>query len=156
MPILTLVHLQHIYYVGSFPDSLLMCLKAFQQHRNIQAVRTSLSLQPHCLSLLRRLRAKTLQEVSSLAYHVFETGSVQEGLQIAFALVVPALAQIAGGDGDGVGCAREGDGMVEEVGVVEKVREEWCRCLNRPQLSEGQCTMICLVVFLERERELVA
>ena len=71
-----------------------------------------------------------------MAYCMFESGSLQEGLQIACALVVPALSQIAGDVRGGSGClGEEGDGV--EVEVVEKVREEWCQCLNRPQLSEG-------------------
>lgn len=143
-------------FVDSFPKALLMCLKAFQQHRSILAFRTSLSLQPSHLSLLRCLRAKTLQEVSSLAYCRFENGSLQEGLQIACALVVPALAQIAGGMCGGdvrAGDVRAGDGVAEEVEVVEKVREEWCQCLNGPHLSEGQYMYrvcqepVCCVMF---------
>ena len=55
--------------------------------------------------------------------------------------MVPALSQIScevGGEDEG---QDEEVVMAEEVGVVEKVREEWCQCLNRPHLTEGKlCT----------------
>ncbi len=57
---------------------------------------------------------------------MFEKGEVRDGIQIANTLVVSALAQLSRESG------REG----EEV--LEKVREEWCQCLNRPGLNEGE------------------
>ena len=71
-----------------------------------------------------------------MAYRKFESSSIQEGIQIAVALVVPTMNQIAGGV-VGMKGAEEREAATEEVGVVEKVREEWCQCLNRPQLTEG-------------------
>ena len=70
-----------------------------------------------------------------MAYTMFTNDSSQGGLDLACTLVVPALSQIAAG---GVEEAEEGDVVEKEVKVVEKVREEWCQCLNRPQLSESQ------------------
>ena len=57
---------------------------------------------------------------------MFEQGEIRSGLQVANTLVVPALAQLS----------RESGGGGEEV--LEKVREEWCQCLNRPDLNEGE------------------
>jgi len=116
-----------------------MCLKAFQQHRIIlESHSDTLSLSPTHLYLLRRLRAKSLQQVSTIAFKKFESTDIKDGLQIATTLVVPALSQIScevgGGRDEG---HEEGTVTAEEVGVVEKVREEWCQCLNRPHLTEG-------------------
>ena len=60
---------------------------------------------------------------------MFEHGQVRDGIQVANTLVVPALAQLSREGGAG-----EGDGE-----VLERVREEWCQCLGRPDLNEGRC-----------------
>ena len=57
---------------------------------------------------------------------MFERGEIKDGIQIANTLVVPALAQLS----------RES--RTEGEKVLEKVREEWCQCLNRPDLNEGK------------------
>ena len=70
---------------------------------------------------------------------MFERGDVRDGIQIANTLVVPALAQLSRESGGSSG-GRSG-GEAEEV--LEKVREEWCQCLNRPGLNEGGCVCVC-------------
>ena len=111
----------------SFTETLLMCLRASHLHKAIvchPSPRTSL-LEPH-LVLLRSLKHRAVQEVSSKAYRMFEKGEVKAGIHIANTLVVPALAQLS----------REGGH--DEVTVLEKVREEWCQCLTRPGLNESE------------------
>ncbi len=117
-----------------------MCLKAFQQHKTIVDSHSAvLSLRTSHLLLLRCLRAKCLQEVSSLAYRKFDSSNVQEGIQIALALVVPAMNQTSESMAILEGNEQEKEVVeAEEVGAIEKVREEWCQCLNRPHLSEGR------------------
>lgn len=107
----------------------MLCLKASHLHKSIRS-HGKTSLQSRHLSLLHSLKCKALQEVSSKAYAMFERGEVRDGIQIANSLVVPALAQLS----------RESEAEGEEV--LEKVREEWCQCLNRPGLNEGVFILI--------------
>lgn len=108
----------------------MLCLKASHLHKGLKSV-PRLGLQPQHLQLLHCLKCKALQEVSSKAYKMFERGEVRDGIQVANTLVVPALAQLSREGGGG------GEGQGEEL-VLEKVREEWCQCLGRPDLNEGK------------------
>ena len=104
----------------------MLCLKASHLHKAIQS-HSAAHLQTAHLDLLHYLKYKSLEEVSNKGYRMFEKGEVRDGIQIANTLVVPALAQLS----------RE-SGRHEEA-VLEKVREEWCQCLNRPGLDESKC-----------------
>lgn len=101
----------------------MLCLKACHLHKTLR-VSPRNSLHAHHLKLLQCIKSQALQEVSSKAYKMFEMGRVRDGIQLANTLVVPALAQLS----------RDGGGDRE---VLEKVREEWCQCLGRPDLNEG-------------------
>jgi hypothetical protein len=103
----------------------MLCLKASHLHKTIRPHPTA-SLQPKHYALLQSIKYRALQEVSTKAYGMFEQGKVRDGLQIANTLVVPALAQLSRESGR------------EEEGVLERVREEWCQCLNRPDLNESK------------------
>lgn len=60
---------------------------------------------------------------------MFEQGKVKDGLEVANSLVVPVLVQLSKESGD--------KNRVFLEDVLEKVRAEWCQCLNRPNLNEG-------------------
>ncbi len=66
---------------------------------------------------------------------MFEQGDVSTGIQIANTLIVPALVQLTE------------ENYLEREMVLEKVREEWCQCLNRPDLDECMCACdsVCVV-----------
>ena len=110
----------------------MLCLKACHLHKLLQSSPRG-SLQPYHLTLLHSLKCHALQEVSSKAYRMFERGKVRDGIQLANTLVVPALAQLSRE------MARAGGGAGgRDKEVLERVREEWCQCLGRPNLNEGE------------------
>lgn len=125
----------------------MLCLKACHLHKALRSCPGN-SLQPQYLKLLQSLKCRALQEVSGKAYKMFERGCVRDGIQLANTLVVPALAQLS----------REGGGGEGDREVLEKVREEWCQCLGRPDLNEGTliimtlcyCKVCCIMKLLHQ------
>ena len=66
-----------------------------------------------------------VQGVSNKAFKQFENGDVDEAIQLAAGLLLPALKALGE-------CVCD-----EDRRAMESVREVWCQCLVQSSLSEG-------------------
>jgi hypothetical protein len=76
------------------------------------------------MDLLGRFRSRTLLEVSQLGTTAFTSGEVGTSLKIGNDYIVPSLKAFSRSPFEG------------DESIVERVREEWCQCLDRSSLTE--------------------
>ena len=68
--------------------------------------------------------------VSQKGTRCFNTESVSAGLDIGNTFIVPAIKELTS------------QASVGDEVVVEKIREEWCNCLEQSSLTEGSYILL--------------